>query len=135
MAALGTGSCVSGCLVRPGWVLGAGQNTKERLSCSPRAEQRRGVTGEEVLGSNNFIKNGMSVLFEGERGSSNHDGNVSAGKGSVWSVAMGQVEYSQGMATKPNTDQILVSAHSSWLLFLMNVIKIVGFLVFLTCVV
>lgn len=89
MAAVGTDSLLSCCLLRPGWVLGAGQNTKERLSCSPRAGKGRGVTGEKVLGSNSFMKNGMSFLFEGEGGGSNHDGNMSAGKGEVWSVAMG----------------------------------------------
>lgn len=59
----------------------------------------------------------MSLLFEDEGGRSNGDGNVSVGKGDIWSVAMGQVEHPQGMTTKPNTDHILVSANSSWLLF------------------
>lgn len=52
VAAVGTGKL---CVL----LLGAGQNTKERLGWSPRAEKGRGVTGEEVLGRNNFIKNGI----------------------------------------------------------------------------
>lgn len=95
LAAVGTGSSVSCCSVRSAWVLGAGQSPKERLSCSPRTDKGRGVMGEEVLGSNNFIKNGMSFLFKGEGGRSNHDGNLSAGKGDAWSVAIGQVEHPQ----------------------------------------
>lgn len=66
MTVVGTGSCVSCWLVRPGCVLGAGQNEIERLGWAPRAEKGKGFTGEEVLGSNNFIKEGMSFPFEGE---------------------------------------------------------------------
>lgn len=105
---LGLGDCCGNrqlCVLLLGeaW-LGAGQKAKERLGWTPRAEKGRGFTGDEVSGSNNLIKNRMSFPFKGEGGRSNCDGNVSAGKGDVWSVAMGQMEHPRGMTTRPNTD-------------------------------
>ena len=49
-------------------MLGTGQNTKERHNLSPRAEEWRRFTEDEVFWSNNLIKNVMSFLFGDEEG-------------------------------------------------------------------